>query len=475
MDSTAASGTPARSSQTLRAGAKRKYGEENDGFTVLKQTDQPSKGSGTADKAQTLQDLQKRRSTKNAAAGKRDIKDRSSVPDAPIFNPRKALAAKSTNESPRKASQPIGVDVPKPPMKANVNGDGKPRQLPNSATEKPTNRLPKKSLSVIHVPSSQSASPAPIPTTSIPEPGTPVPEPDLSTPNTPDQRLTPTPRDTPPPGMGEASRPSRRARPAISYAEPNLRDKMRRPTKELFDAVTGEGKFKARNSITAPSTGQKPPDESSSVVRTASSTKGKENARPEGSMSVAEMAVAKEASRRDSVLSPTPGASRDPPELPTEESTQLPNSITTGRRKRGSSMGLPSMDALASSTASTARLCFADRPTEATPAEDATNVYDFELSPPASAEKKVQEAKPVAARAQARKSRASSSFQDGGSGSLTSDDGQGIRHSGRGKRASMAAAMMRLSTLELEDTEESSLEGEAVAKDRMSRRKSMML
>ncbi|KAI9794799.1 MAG: hypothetical protein M1816_002927 [Peltula sp. TS41687] len=37
-------------------------------------------------------------------------------------------------------------------------------------------------------------------------------------------------------------RPSRRPRAVINYAQPNLRDKMRRPTKELVDAVTGEGK-----------------------------------------------------------------------------------------------------------------------------------------------------------------------------------------------------------------------------------------
>lgn len=47
--------------------------------------------------------------------------------------------------------------------------------------------------------------------------------------------------DTPPPvditSKGETSRPSRRNRTAVSYAEPNLRDKMRRPTKELVDAV----------------------------------------------------------------------------------------------------------------------------------------------------------------------------------------------------------------------------------------------
>lgn len=51
----------------------------------------------------------------------------------------------------------------------------------------------------------------------------------------------PSSRDTPPPLEmevdAEATRPSRRARAAVSYAEPNLRDKMRRPTKELVAAV----------------------------------------------------------------------------------------------------------------------------------------------------------------------------------------------------------------------------------------------
>lgn len=46
------------------------------------------------------------------------------------------------------------------------------------------------------------------------------------------------------PGMGDlmaASRPSRRQRAVVSYAEPNLRDKMRRPTSEMIDAVGGNG------------------------------------------------------------------------------------------------------------------------------------------------------------------------------------------------------------------------------------------
>ncbi|KAJ9605371.1 hypothetical protein H2200_010028 [Cladophialophora chaetospira] len=43
---------------------------------------------------------------------------------------------------------------------------------------------------------------------------------------------------------GSIGRGSRRARPAVSYAEPNLRDKMRRPGKELVGAVEGLEKNK---------------------------------------------------------------------------------------------------------------------------------------------------------------------------------------------------------------------------------------
>lgn len=41
--------------------------------------------------------------------------------------------------------------------------------------------------------------------------------------------------------MSAASRPSRRRGAVVSYAEPNLRDKMRRPSKTMLDAVAGAG------------------------------------------------------------------------------------------------------------------------------------------------------------------------------------------------------------------------------------------
>ncbi|KAF7184545.1 hypothetical protein CNMCM7691_005667 [Aspergillus felis] len=48
------------------------------------------------------------------------------------------------------------------------------------------------------------------------------------------------------------SRPSRRQRSVVSYAEPNLRDKMRRPTNELVPAVAGERLSKTWNTAALP-------------------------------------------------------------------------------------------------------------------------------------------------------------------------------------------------------------------------------
>ncbi|KAI4290657.1 MAG: hypothetical protein L6R35_000091 [Caloplaca aegaea] len=64
-------------------------------------------------------------------------------------------------------------------------------------------------------------------------------------------------RDTPPPvdldpemantnAFGSLGRASRRQKGSVSYAEPNLRDKMRRPTKELVDAVMAEERMQQR-------------------------------------------------------------------------------------------------------------------------------------------------------------------------------------------------------------------------------------
>ncbi|KAL8998562.1 MAG: hypothetical protein Q9169_002402 [Polycauliona sp. 2 TL-2023] len=95
-------------------------------------------------------------------------------------------------------------------------------------------------------------------------PQTPAPPPldNLSPDEFEPQTARPESRDTPPPedlkpetattnSFGSIGRSSRRQRGSVSYAEPSLRDKMRRPTKELVDAVAAEERLQQRKNIKA--------------------------------------------------------------------------------------------------------------------------------------------------------------------------------------------------------------------------------
>lgn len=82
--------------------------------------------------------------------------------------------------------------------------------------------------------------------TSEPPPITPAPQLFSPVDSQPPSQV-PLGRDTPPPEdlsstITDATRPSRRQRAQVSYAEPSLRDKMRRPGKELVAAVGANGK-----------------------------------------------------------------------------------------------------------------------------------------------------------------------------------------------------------------------------------------
>ncbi|KAK4179941.1 putative Shugoshin [Triangularia setosa] len=248
---------PTPPTQTIRAGAKRKYGDENNIQATLDQTVKELKDVLAAEKALPGRNiLQKRRSIKELPASKRD-------------KARAPLAAKNTNEdiiSPKKIttkSKPI-----EEPKKAKAPESKESKE--STAKEQPKARKP--STPTIQVP--PAALPPPTVLSIIAEPDAPLPLSILTSPTTPGRpsSIEPLPHDTPPPAHisseGETSRPSRRARPAISYAEPNLRDKMRRPTKELFDAVSGEGKFHRSsttsnpNPTSAPTSSTKPRSES---------------------------------------------------------------------------------------------------------------------------------------------------------------------------------------------------------------------
>lgn len=228
--------------QPVRAGSKRKYGDENgtsQGTTplagqensVLTEKPFPTRGGH---KKRTLAELA-------------NVKPEKKTTKAPLSGKRTPLAAKNTNEdvsSPRKASKPAVKEVKKE------------RALDiKDAVIKDGIHAPRKPVEIV-IPTDQA----------LLESATSLPSATPSSPTTPHrQTQTEVPHDTPPPAdissTGETIRPSRRARAAVSYAEPNLRDKMRRPTKELFDAVAGEGKYAHRASL-------KPDDQHSAPTST---------------------------------------------------------------------------------------------------------------------------------------------------------------------------------------------------------------
>lgn len=162
---------------------------------------------------------------------------KTSQPNTVAPSPRKALGPKTTNQdvanSPRKTSKPAPIVEEIKPIKSG-------QQKKDSARDKGRDRkggLPSRSFT----------EPV-LQTTEIePEPETPAGLDLFSPPDSQPSTIRTESRDTPPPsGLGESAeghRPSRRARASVSYAEPNLRDKMRRPSKALVGAVDGEGKM----------------------------------------------------------------------------------------------------------------------------------------------------------------------------------------------------------------------------------------
>lgn len=224
---------------SVRAGAKRKYGDENNVAKAAQALEKTIENATSAEKNFPNREVQKRRSIKEIPANRR----------------RHPLAAKSTNEdisSPKKVqtldiknTQPI--ELKDSPMKGSVPvvAAPAPKTLPKISIPPPVQSL---ALTIIPSPSPETDQMLLSPTT----------------PRSSEEPCDPAPHDTPPPAHisleGETSRPSRRARSAVSYAEPNLRDKMRRPTKELFDAVSG---LQRRPSLAAPAAAQPPAPTSS--------------------------------------------------------------------------------------------------------------------------------------------------------------------------------------------------------------------
>lgn len=174
---------------------------------------------------------------KELASIRKEARDRAMA----IPSTRKPLSNKSTNNdvsSPRKVKEAVKDEITtaKADAKSKLNTKQKALQDRTKAKSKPASVieivLPQASRNDAKPSVAELAAPVATPVLLLPP--SPGPAPPSEEPR----------GDTPPPAhissSGETSRASRRNRTAVSYAEPNLRDKMRRPSKQLFDAVSGE-------------------------------------------------------------------------------------------------------------------------------------------------------------------------------------------------------------------------------------------
>lgn len=154
-------------------------------------------------------------------------------------------------------------------------------------------------------------------------------------------------RDTPPPtdldpetantnAFGSIGRASRRQRGSVSYAEPNLRDKMRRPTKELTDAVGADERLQHNKTIKVEgeATEAEPviTGEAPSKMRTV--TVKREPTADEG-LDWRAIPMKKGESDRDTLRAeaPSPLGNKAP-----AAKADLPSSVVTERRRRPSTL-----------------------------------------------------------------------------------------------------------------------------------------
>lgn len=221
----------------VKAGSKRKFGAQDDSENT-----QPQKGMNEKSIGKILIDKTEGRS------GRGFVKMRKTSQLELSENVRRPLAVKSTNDdihSPRKSAK-VKPSVADEIATAKLNA-AKSRAAFDRQKQKAKNPLPTEAEALpIFTIEPQGSSGATV------DLAAPIRESALFSPGSLAVDVSPegSRGDTPPPSHissnGETSRPSRRNRTTISYTEPNLKGKMRRPTKELFDAVTGEGKYARR-------------------------------------------------------------------------------------------------------------------------------------------------------------------------------------------------------------------------------------
>ncbi|KAI1816412.1 hypothetical protein GGS20DRAFT_538147 [Poronia punctata] len=376
--------------------------------------------------------------------------------------PRKPLGSKNSNQvigSPTKKSGKGSTTGKGDKSKPNSKEDSLPNEAAKAKKEPVPLEIPAPS-SPIAVgraeiePASLSAEPIYLAIPDTPEPSAPTP--DI--------------KDTPPPvdisSNGETTRGSRRARAAVSYAEPNLRDKMRRPnTKQLYDAVAGEGKNVRR---TSQSHRDEIASNPSSVAKSGcSSISSRKGASSEDKMP---SDVCQDV---DIMASPLVQKSNR------TALVDLPASVTTERKGKDSTTpAQDGVDDMISTESCTNSLKgYRNRKTEASTITDEPDVYDFPQSSPTSSSKEsTSEETGKKTRSGRQRSRGMSSVnqEDMEVEKTVQVEKASSKHAASRKRASMAATReTRAGTTSVED---STADGEDKrGRGPSSRRRSMMI
>ncbi|KAL8695283.1 MAG: hypothetical protein Q9218_000182 [Villophora microphyllina] len=260
---------------TLKSGAKRKFSAresseevdlalvpQNNDFEYHRSHELPRDDvTGNAATANSQTKEQARGMQSEARGKSKDQSREKHKADVNLVpNGRSVLAPKSVNTDP--VSSPVRTSRPAEGEKTRSSKQEvayKPRDRSKTREQPPSQRFSRPPKASQMEAPERTAAIQEIPTLDRPAPQTPGPLPlDVLSPEDsepPPARLEG--RDTPPPGdldpevantnaFGSMGRASRRQRGSVSYAEPNLRDKMRRPTKELVDAVGTEERLQQK-------------------------------------------------------------------------------------------------------------------------------------------------------------------------------------------------------------------------------------
>ena len=237
--------------QSIKAGAKRKWNGKDENAQHLKEVEKSGEGTtGPMDEKISRSTANKvsERPPSRVDRAKEARGENSSVINA---SNRRVLGPKSANMSPAKSKI----------------FDAKDKLIPTKETllqrikdrDNQKEKIRAKTPVEEYKPAIETTKPKKLDLSVSSEPETPAPPLDLFSPTSTEPSARQEGRgDTPPPpdlgpdtGTGSFGRSSRRSRGSVSYAEPNLRDKMRRPTKELVDAVGAEERARQAQAIKA--------------------------------------------------------------------------------------------------------------------------------------------------------------------------------------------------------------------------------